>query len=220
MSTTVSIIISTYNGAHKINGILDILKYKTDEFFELIVVIDGSTDNSLEVISSYKEYFPVLHIIYQENQGRAVVKNTGACKASGELLLFFDDDMLPTQNCINEHIYHHEKFKNTLLTGGLSEFTLENSSDIQHYRVWLRNKWNTELRKRKFLKYDKFNLGLSSANFSISKKLFYTIGMFDSKLTDSEDLDLAQRAFKWVMKYIVLMMHLLGITILFRLQNT
>lgn len=75
---SLSLIIPTYNGAHKIVNLLDSLKEQTLQPNEIIIVIDGSTDNTIEVLQTYKQFFTNLTIIEQENQGRACVRNNGA----------------------------------------------------------------------------------------------------------------------------------------------
>lgn len=192
--TQVSVIIPTYNGAHKLSGILNLLKGRSDQFDELIVVVDGSTDNTRVLLESYQSSIPKLKIIWQQNGGRAVVRNTGAREAKGNLLIFFDDDMLPEPQCINTHISHHSKVSNSLLSGGLSEFLSSTPHEIQHYRIWSRTQWNQTLKKEKEIICTENNIGISAANFSISKKLFEEIGMFNENLTDGEDFDLAYRA--------------------------
>lgn len=52
----VSVIIPTYNGAKKINNILDSLEQQSFKNFETIIIIDGSTDNTLEIINKKKEH--------------------------------------------------------------------------------------------------------------------------------------------------------------------
>ena len=53
----VSVIIPTYNGAHKLPALLDALQKQTYNEFELIVAIDGSTDNTDEVLKTYTPFF-------------------------------------------------------------------------------------------------------------------------------------------------------------------
>jgi glycosyltransferase involved in cell wall biosynthesis len=80
----VSVIISTYNGAHKISDLLDNLVKQTIRDFEVIVVIDGSTDNTLSVVESYMNSFATIRTIWQKNSGRSKVRNQGAKEAVGE----------------------------------------------------------------------------------------------------------------------------------------
>jgi glycosyltransferase involved in cell wall biosynthesis len=191
---SVSVIIPTYNGAKKIGGIIQALQKQTCPPFEVIVVIDGSTDNTRAVLHSLQQELKSLKIIEQENKGRAAVRNTGAKNATGDLLIFFDDDMLPLENCIAGHLAHHQKHEGSILTGGLDEPVNKRSADILKFKSHLSKKWNSELQADEEGKLFKQNVFIAAANFSISKDLFEKLGGFDERLKDAEDFDFAVRA--------------------------
>lgn len=87
-----SIIIPTYNGAKRIRACLDALAPQVaGRQVEILVVDDGSTDNTAEVVRSYSD----VRLISQVNAGPASARNRGAAEARGELLLFTDDDCVP-----------------------------------------------------------------------------------------------------------------------------
>lgn len=192
----VSVIIPTYNGAHKISNILQALTQQTFTDFETIVVIDGSTDNTQEVIESFKNKLPHLKVIVQENKGRGAVRNRGAKEANGDLFVFFDDDMIPLNNCIEEHIKHHQKFPNTINTGDLAEDSSKCKTDIQKYKAYISAQWSKTLTNFIDKPLKKERIFITAANFSIPKKLFLDLNGFDENLNDIEDFDLAVRAFK------------------------
>ena len=92
----VSIIIPVYNGSLLIERCLNsVFNQKGDFDLELIVVDDGSTDNTLELVESYGE---AVVIIKQKNQGPAAARNKGIERATGKYLAFLDADdyWLPT----------------------------------------------------------------------------------------------------------------------------
>ena len=93
MAPLVSIILPTFNRAHFLEQAFRSLASQTYQVFEIIVVDDGSTDNTKEVINtlSTKVAQPVRYI-YQQNQGPGVARQNGIDEASGELLAFFDSD--------------------------------------------------------------------------------------------------------------------------------
>lgn len=191
-----SIIIPTYNGKNKILTLLNSLEQQTYKDFEVIIVIDGSTDNTKELLESHQFYFHSIRIIEQPNQGRSKVRNNGAKHANGELLIFFDDDMTPFKDCVEKHIAHHQKYSNSIVTGGLGEDESQCSSDIQKYKAYLSKKWSLPLIQLSGRPLNKENIFITAANFSISQKLFFELGGFDENLTDVEDYDLAIRAFQ------------------------
>jgi teichuronic acid biosynthesis glycosyltransferase TuaG len=89
MSPKVSIIIPTYNRVRYLREALDSALSQTYPNIEIIVVDDGSTDNTEQVVARYGKH---LCYIKQENAGCAAAKNTGLAHASGVLLTNLDDD--------------------------------------------------------------------------------------------------------------------------------
>ncbi len=89
---TASIIIPTFNGASRIGRCLDaILRQEPARRVEILVVDDGSRDNTAEVVRQYSH----IQLISQANAGPAAARNRGVREASGELVLFTDDDCIP-----------------------------------------------------------------------------------------------------------------------------
>lgn len=113
----ISVIIPTFNGFHKIMRILKKLEQQSKKPDEVIVVVDGSTDETVRLLQQKQFSFKAFKIIERENGGRSKVRNKGAKEAGGDLLIFFDDDMLPEPDCVAIHFQHHEKFSGSILMG-------------------------------------------------------------------------------------------------------
>jgi glycosyltransferase involved in cell wall biosynthesis len=97
----VSIIIPTYNGAKRIGKCLEALtqqEYQGE--FEIIVVDDGSTDETEEVVQQYSQ----IRLIQQPNAGPAAARNQGARVANGDILLLTDDDCVPMPDWISQMV--------------------------------------------------------------------------------------------------------------------
>jgi GT2 family glycosyltransferase len=89
---TASIIIPTFNGGSRIGNCLDsLMKQTTGRDVEILVVNDGSTDHTANVVSGYSS----VRLIAQANAGPASARNRGALEAKGKILLFTDDDCVP-----------------------------------------------------------------------------------------------------------------------------
>lgn len=85
-----SIVIPTYNRAKFIRNTIDSVLVQTYDNFEVIVIDDGSTDNTAEIVRSIKD--PRLSYHLKENGERAVARNFGARKAKGHYINFLDSD--------------------------------------------------------------------------------------------------------------------------------
>ncbi len=88
----ISVIIPVYNGAKTIRQTIESVLNQTFRDFELIIVNDGSTDKTLEVISSFKDLR--IHVFSYQNAGLSESRNRGIGLAAGEFLSFIDADDL------------------------------------------------------------------------------------------------------------------------------
>lgn len=187
-----SVIIPTYNGARKISGVLNSLLEQTVQPAEVIVAIDGSTDDTEEVLASYAEKLKHFKVVRQENLGRSIVRNSGASKASAEILVFYDDDMTPCPDSIEKHL-RWQSLNPGLLCGNQIESPDPQKTDMQLYKAWIEEKWTTKY-KDKITRMDNRNLFFTAANCSVPGNLFRELGGFDIRLKDAEDYDIAFRA--------------------------
>ncbi len=104
----VSVIVPVYNSCEYIGSTLDSIINQDFSSFELIVIDDGSTDNSLEIIKEKLSKSTISYeIIHQENAGVSCARNVGIEKASGEYLVFVDSDDYITGNHLSE-LYNGE----------------------------------------------------------------------------------------------------------------
>ncbi len=89
MSSKVSVIIPTYNHSQYVCRAIDSILAQTYKDYEVIVVDDGSTDGTREVLSKYGNK---INYIYQENKGLPSARNTGIKASTGEYFVFLDAD--------------------------------------------------------------------------------------------------------------------------------
>lgn len=191
----VSVIIPTYNGAHKILHALRAVEQQTARPDEVIVVIDGSTDQTAALIRAERFDFDSLQLIEHANQGRARTRNAGAGAARGELLVFFDDDMRPLPHCLAEHLHHHQQHpEGTIAVGTQVEDFAKTNTDFLRYKGELSRKWMHKYATARTVKMAPDQPFITAANFSLPRSVFEQLGGFEPTLTDAEDFDLAMRA--------------------------
>jgi glycosyltransferase involved in cell wall biosynthesis len=96
---SVSIIIPTFNGGSRIgNCIQALLRQTVGQEAEILVVDDGSTDDTADLVARYSG----VRLLRQKNAGPAAARNRGALEAKGEIILFTDDDCVPTSDWLSE----------------------------------------------------------------------------------------------------------------------
>ncbi|MEG5056961.1 amino acid adenylation domain-containing protein [Microcoleus sp. A2-C5] len=88
MTKNVSVVIPSYNSAQFLPEAIESILEQTLPVFEIIVVDDGSTDETKEICDRY----PAVKYVYQNNQGVAAARNTGLGVSTGEYIVFLDSD--------------------------------------------------------------------------------------------------------------------------------
>jgi GT2 family glycosyltransferase len=106
-----SVVICTFNRASLLDKVLDSLCRQTLPLhdFEVIIINDGSTDNTDAVAASYASRLP-LSYSYQRNAGLASAKNHGLFASRGDIVLFLDDDDIAAASLLEEHVKTHTAF--------------------------------------------------------------------------------------------------------------
>ena len=156
------------------------------------MVVDGSTDNTVEILKEFQAKLPALKIIVQENGGRSKVKNRGAQEASGNLLIFYDDDMEPSKTSIHQHESFHRLNERAILGGNPLELKESTKTDFQNYRAEVSERWLGHFSDG-VNKLNEDNCFLSAANMSVSSSTFKLMSGFNEELFDAEDQDFALR---------------------------
>lgn len=87
----VSVLVPTYNRAHLLDRCLNSILFQTYQNFEIIVVDDGSTDNTKEIINRFKDQ-SIRYFRHKQNRGEGAARNTGLKEARGDYIAFLDSD--------------------------------------------------------------------------------------------------------------------------------
>ncbi|AST96436.1 glycosyltransferase [Shouchella clausii] len=112
----ISVIIPTFNKAEYLELTLASFVNQTCKDYELIVVDDGSEDNTKIVVNDYMDIINIKYF-FQNNKGRASARNTGILQSSGTLIIFNDDDRIVSPFFIEEHKKKHKNNSNLILIG-------------------------------------------------------------------------------------------------------
>lgn len=87
-----SFIVPVYNTEKYLKKCLDSLVKQTYKDFEIIIVNDGSTDDSYKIIDNYNNKYNFIKVITQKNKGLSEARNSGVRKSAGDYLIFIDSD--------------------------------------------------------------------------------------------------------------------------------
>jgi glycosyltransferase involved in cell wall biosynthesis len=175
----VSVIIPTYNRGWILGEAVDSVLSQEFDDFELIVVDDGSTDNTREMLEAYHND---IIVISQNNRGVSAARNRGIAEACAPLIAFLDSDDLWKPQKLSRQVEFFNANPEALI--------------CQTEEIWIRNGVRVNPKKR----HHKFSgmifepsLALclvSPSAVMIRKKLFDTVGLFDERLPACEDYDL------------------------------
>lgn len=131
--TKLSIIVPVYNVEKYIRPCFESIFKQglSDDEFEIIIINDGSTDNSMEMISDIISQHNNITIINQENQGLSVARNNGIAAARGEYILMPDSDDLLIENALPTLLYEALKTKVDIIA---ADFLKMDDEEITHYK--------------------------------------------------------------------------------------
>lgn len=135
MNPKVSIIIPTYNGEKYIQRAIESVLAQSFSDWELIIINDGSKDNTAKIISDYSKNEKISYI-YQENEGQASARNKGISIALGFYIAFLDDDdEWIDKDKLRKQVEFLDKNPEYVLvgTGGIIRF--ENGDKIMDYSI-------------------------------------------------------------------------------------
>ena len=190
----VSVIIPTYNRSHFIKDALESVLAQSYQDFELIIIDDGSTDNTSEILADYSDR---LQYIYQKNQGRSVARNLGVKKAKGHYIAFLDSDDLWLSNKLEKQIQFLETNSQISLVHCFTAVVDENRKHCDEL-----TKFHKIHHQRSFKRgYDYEDISLECIMFTsciiVKRDIFLKLGGFDNNCEPLEDWDLYLRlAFK------------------------
>lgn len=129
-----SIIIPVYNVAPYVKACLESI-YKQgleEEEFEVILINDGSTDNSLQIITEIEKIHTNITIFTQRNQGLSISRNQGIARATGEFILFVDSDDLLVPGTLSYLLQYARMYDTDMIQG---KFIKLNNDEIEKHDI-------------------------------------------------------------------------------------
>lgn len=182
----VSVIIPSYNAARYVKGAVDSALAQTYPSIEIIVVDDGSTDNTKEILAPYAAEKKLIYI-RQQNAGLSGARNTGITHAKGEFIALLDADDLFLPKKIEHQIHYLESHPECDISYcNLFHFWdgEENNLLTLNYQYYSGADVLPNLIKRDFI---------APLSMVIRRSIFDRFGLFDTNFRRSEDLEFLVR---------------------------
>lgn len=131
----ISIVVPVYNAEKLLKETLGCLQKQTYQNIEIILVDDGSSDNSAVICKEFSLFDSRFHYVYQENAGAGAARNHGLKTARGEFIIFLDSDDL-FEDCLIEKLHSALEFTGSDVAvcrenGFVGTYSPESSLDIE-----------------------------------------------------------------------------------------
>ncbi|MGB5445821.1 MAG: glycosyltransferase [Psychromonas sp.] len=181
----VSVIIPTFNNSKWIKSCIESVNNQTVQVAEIIIIDDGSNDDTNCIIQDYLDKYPYIRYVYQKNAGVSAARNTGINIATGKLVAFLDSDDLWLPEKTKKQI----DLLNSLITKDTS-FAFIDTFSIDYQNTFFGGVrcYNKKGCYKQKLLYN--NLVNSTSTVICSRKMLIDAGGFDEKLRYGEDRNL------------------------------
>ncbi|MDZ7362471.1 MAG: glycosyltransferase [candidate division KSB1 bacterium] len=175
----VSVIIPTFNRADFLREAIDSVLAQTEKDFELIVVDDGSTDHTKEMLAAYGE---PIHYLFQPNAGASAARNRGIRRARGRFIAFLDSDDLWQPKKLSRQIEWMAAHPDIMLCY-TDEIWIRRGVRVNQKKIHTKaGGWIYPLCLPRCI--------ISPSSVLMRRELFDAVGLFDEQLPICEDYDL------------------------------
>jgi len=179
-----SIVIPVFNKEKFVASTLKSVLAQTFTDYEIIMVNDGSTDDSETIIQSIQD--DRIHYFFKENEGVAIARNFGIEKAKGDYICFLDADDYWFPMFLKTMNHYIQKLPDQMVFGCAIEIETKNKSFAAHYSI--ENKSDFEVVN--FFDASQRECVLWTSSVAIHKSVFVAIGNFDTKIKKGEDTEM------------------------------
>ena len=183
---TVTIVLPAYNASEYLAQTLNSVLSQTYQDFELLVIDDGSTDNTRDIVGEFCQRDSRIRLISQENQGVSVARNSGIKMARGEYSAFLDSDDLWVPDKLAKHVEHLTANPKLGLSFARVEFITFDGKSTGKYS----NPRMVDISAKDL--YEE-NAAVTPSNAVISRAALEQVGGFDGELSGAADAELFLR---------------------------
>ena len=182
----ISVVIPAYNAAAFLPEVIQSVIDQSYSEWELLVIDDGSTDNTATLVNQYSESDGRVRLISKENGGVSVARNLGAQLAKGELIAFLDSDDLWLKDKLSVHVDYMKSHPQVGVSFSRVELIESDGSTTNKLTDNI-----VDTLKPQDLFYS--NPTVTTSNLVIRKSVFQELDGFDASMQYNEDIDLLFR---------------------------
>ncbi len=187
-SPLISIIMSVYNTEFFLSLAIKSILYQSFSDFEFIIINDGSTDNSGEILDKFSKMDPRIYVIHKNNTGISDSLNLAASLARGKFLARQDPDDISMLNRLKLQLNFLKKNPDIDVLGTCN-FIINTKNEII-------NKYSRPLNSKDIKYYLSFYNPICHGSILMKKSSFFEVGMYDPSFNKAEDYELWFRFIK------------------------
>lgn len=202
MGVEISVVIPTFNRVNLLRRVVESLSeqdYPSDAY-ELIVVIDGATDDTASMLQSRQTTMP-LRIHVQPNLGPAQARNVGIQMARGDVVLFLDDDILAPPDLLKWHMQWHHQGNDYVVLGNVVIPELKECNIARFLaRSWMASHFSKMEEPGHEFTYEDF----LNNHVSVRRKHLFAVGLYDSRgmTFDVEEMEIGYKLLRKGLRFI------------------
>jgi glycosyltransferase involved in cell wall biosynthesis len=174
----ISVIMSVYNSEQYLKRSIDSILNQTFKDFEFIIINDGSTDNSAQILEEYSKNNNCIKIIIQENKGLTKSLNIGIKKAKGKYIARQDADDFSFSDRFEKQVYFLDNNIDIILLG-------TNKYEVYQNEERLGNYYNIDTINDLVYLYNPF----AHTSAMYRKDIFIKIGLYNETFKTSQDFE-------------------------------
>lgn len=186
----ITVVVPSHSRVGPLARLLDALGDQTTQDFDVVVVLDGSTDGSDRMLASRRDRYR-LRWQWQPRRGAAAARNAGVRLAEAPVMLFLDDDVVPEPGCVAAYAAHHAAGNRPVVVVGDCPVVLPARPRPHDLGGWA---WWVDFNHRRAGSPASYR-DVCAGNLSVPRELFVAVGGFDEGFTGygAEDWELGVR---------------------------
>lgn len=187
-SPLVSVVIPTYNRGHLISRSINSVLNQTYEDYEIIVVDDGSNDNTEQVVNQLNKK-NIIYIKNEVNRGAAAARNIGIINSKGEFIAFLDSDDIWLKDKLEKQLnaFKLASQDTAVVHCGVQYVDIKTQQPLTQWII--RGDVNKNI-------FNNFGYAPGTPTMLIKKEALIDVGLFDEEIPSHEETDLSMRLAK------------------------